>query len=117
MKDLADNITTDLFPVKKSRGRPATATAQTNADRQRAYRQRKKFNMASNEYQVLRVPMLDSNLFALERLARYYGVSTADVVAKLIKDKEAAVVANFSYTSPEYDAYYRLDDDSTSYLD
>ena len=41
MKDLADSSTIDLFP-KKSRGRPVTGAAQSNAERQRAYRQRAK---------------------------------------------------------------------------
>ncbi|MFU8788749.1 MAG: hypothetical protein ACNA7G_06950 [Methylobacter sp.] len=43
-------------------------------------------------------------------------LSVAEMVSKLIKDKEVAIVANLAYTSPEYDAYYRLDD-ATSYLD
>ncbi len=42
MKDQADKQTTDMFQAKRGRGRPVTGQAQTNADRQRAYRQRVK---------------------------------------------------------------------------
>jgi hypothetical protein len=43
MKDLNDRTTVDLFaPAKRRRGRPHTGQAMTNAERQKAYRQRLK---------------------------------------------------------------------------
>jgi hypothetical protein len=43
MQDPHDSRTVDAFPetLKRGRGRPKTGTARTNAERQRAYRQRK----------------------------------------------------------------------------
>jgi hypothetical protein len=41
MKDQTDSRTVDMFPAKRGRGRPKSGHAQSNADRQRAYRQRK----------------------------------------------------------------------------
>ena len=38
MKDDSDNVTTDLFGNKRTRGRPKTGTAKTGAERQAAYR-------------------------------------------------------------------------------
>lgn len=43
MKDQNDRTTVDLFePTKRRRGRPVTGQAMTNAERQKAYRQRLK---------------------------------------------------------------------------
>lgn len=46
MIDTADHQTLDLFPVKRSRGRPVTGKAQSDAERARAYRLRKKQNQS-----------------------------------------------------------------------
>jgi hypothetical protein len=52
MKDKADRQTADIFEaVKRRRGRPFTGQAVTNADRQRAYRQRIKKGQAVTKNQ------------------------------------------------------------------
>jgi hypothetical protein len=57
MKDALDTQTTDLFPsAKRGRGRPVTGAAQSNADRQRAYRQRLKSG------QVVKLPTVTEML-------------------------------------------------------
>lgn len=38
MKDVNDNQTADLLPIKRPRGRPRTGTAMTQAERQANYR-------------------------------------------------------------------------------
>ncbi len=38
MKDVNDNQTADLLPIKRPRGRPRTGTALTGAERQAKYR-------------------------------------------------------------------------------
>ncbi len=38
MKDVNDNQTADLLPLKRPRGRPRTGTAMTQAERQAKYR-------------------------------------------------------------------------------
>ncbi len=38
MKDTTDNTTTDMFGVKRPRGRPKTGSALSGAERQAAYR-------------------------------------------------------------------------------
>ena len=38
MKDVNDNQTADLLPIKRPRGRPATGKAMTQAERQAKYR-------------------------------------------------------------------------------
>lgn len=40
MKDDTDNTTTDMFGVKRGRGRPKTGTAKSGAERQAAYREK-----------------------------------------------------------------------------
>lgn len=42
MKDTNDKVTLDMYQEQKRLGRPVTGKAQSNADRQRAYRQRVK---------------------------------------------------------------------------
>lgn len=106
MKDLADNTTTDLFPVKKTRGRPATGIAQTNADRQRAYRARKSQQWRQDLYSVNLTLESDAN-FALARLAKHYGVSVSAVVAKLVKDADDSLISTMAYDSDEYEEYFK----------
>jgi chromosome segregation ATPase len=57
MKDQADRQTTDIFEsAKRGRGRPVTGQAMTNADRQKAYRQRLKSG------QVIKLPTVTEML-------------------------------------------------------
>ncbi len=41
MKDVNDNQTADLLPLKRPRGRPSTGKAMTQAERQAKYRSKK----------------------------------------------------------------------------
>ena len=51
MKDAHDNLTSDLLPVQRPRGRPRTGKAKTQAERQAAYRAR-----VQAEYLTVRLP-------------------------------------------------------------
>ena len=44
MKDVNDNQTADLLPLKRPRGRPRTGTAMTQAERQAKYRAKRAEN-------------------------------------------------------------------------
>ncbi|MDP2100643.1 MAG: hypothetical protein Q8S52_02565 [Methylobacter sp.] len=106
MKGLADNITTDLFPVKKSRGRPVTGVAKTSAERQREYRARKSQQWRQDLHAVNLTLPVDANC-ALKRLAKHHGVSFSDIVAKLVKDADDLLISTMTYDSPEYDDYFK----------
>lgn len=41
-KQMGDNLTAEMFEVRRGRGRPSTGCAMTAAERQAAYRDRKK---------------------------------------------------------------------------
>jgi uncharacterized coiled-coil protein SlyX len=74
MKDQADIQTIDLFQPKRGRGRPVTGTAQTSADRQRAYRLRKKERpVVAFSQDTMTAGMLDKALDDIEQWReRYY---------------------------------------------
>lgn len=63
MQDSTDKQTVDLFQHEiRVRGRPVTGQAQTNADRQRAYRLRKK-----EQHKIVSSLRADSSLYVPRR--------------------------------------------------
>ncbi len=107
MKDSNDTSTIDIeTQVKRGRGRPATGTAQTNADRQRAYRARKSQQWRDDLHSINLTLESDAN-FALDRLAKYHGVSVSAVVAKLAKDAQDSLLSTMKYDSEEYEDYFK----------
>jgi hypothetical protein len=58
MKDANDKTTVDFFAQKRSRGRPVTGQAKSDAERARAYRKRKKQLQSSSQSEELRASLL-----------------------------------------------------------
>lgn len=116
MIDTADTQTVDLFPQtpKKTRGRPATGQAMTNAERQARYRSRQQMGIAPKSDS----PRSKSNLnvwvdsyahFNLDRLAAIQGIKPAALLEKLIHDAHMAYSKSLEIDSPEWLAYYGKD--------
>ena len=58
MKDVNDNQTADLLPIKRPRGRPRTGTAMTQAERQAKYRAKQAENTITVTFNREDVPAL-----------------------------------------------------------
>jgi hypothetical protein len=86
MKDANDKTTVDIFSPKRSRGRPVTGQAKSDADRAREYRLRKKQVQTSSQSVELK---------ASELLARY--LTELGEYASVMPSEEwvAAVRAHF----------------------
>ena len=81
MKDVNDNQTQDLLPIKRPRGRPRTGNAKTPAEKQAAYRQRLALNTVTvtfnrDDLPALKLllanpnPALDVDQGTLDRIAQ-----------------------------------------------
>ena len=79
--------------------------AQTNAQRQAAYREKR---LKSGENLSLRLNyMIDLHAKnALERLASCYCVTQQEMIEKLITDAEQSLLNNMDVSSDEYMKYY-----------
>lgn len=58
MKDVNDNQTQDLLPIKRPRGRPRTGNAKTPAEKQAAYRQRLAENTVTVTFNRADIPAI-----------------------------------------------------------
>ncbi|MGN5543069.1 hypothetical protein [Aeromonas sp. Lyrl_2] len=58
MKDVNDNQTQDLLPIKRPRGRPRTGNAKTPAEKQAAYRQRLAMNTVTVTFNRVDIPAI-----------------------------------------------------------
>ena len=91
MKDLADTVTTELFPIKKNRGRPTTGKAKTAAERQSAYRKNKlkASKRTPNGQKNLNVWIDAGCKCDLDKLARHYEISSSEMIERLVADAHA----------------------------
>lgn len=89
MINSSDKATTDLFPVKKSRGRPATGKAKTAAERQAAYRIRK------NDYEDkknLNIWINSGSMLELKRIAKHMNIEPAELIEKLLSKEHNKII-------------------------
>lgn len=110
MKDPADKSTTELFPeTKKSRGRPSTGNAKSNAERQAAYREKKQKKAKGNPYGQKNLnTWVDAEYkWNLEMLARHYEISPAKMIERLVKEAHDKQVKTMKYGSDEFNHYFR----------
>lgn len=107
MKDPTDASTIELFPVVKKAGRPSTGIAKTSAQRQRAYRNKKKQTGGELDlgHKNLNCWVDRPAQVALERLSRKYGKTAAEMIEQLIKDADKTVKSSMNRNSDEYDQY------------
>ncbi len=82
MKDVNDNQTADLLPLKRPRGRPATGKAMTQAERQAKYRAK----VAQNNVTVT------LNRGLLERLDAHMQALRDGSSAQILTPEEAGFV-------------------------
>lgn len=80
MKDAHDNVTAELVPVKRGRGRPKTGTAMTGAERLAKYRQ-------SHGLVKLTVDLPAELVEGLNEYLRFKDTTKNEVFAKLIKSQ------------------------------
>lgn len=89
MKDANDVKTGELLPVKRGRGRPRTGEAKTNAERQKTYRARRKWNFDNISLRVTlntdEQKTLSMALIAIEAKEREFDDERADKTKALYK--------------------------------
>ncbi len=79
-------------------------SAQSNAERQAAYRQRHLHDVDGQGERINMVVTVQAKA-QLERLARYYGVTQREVLARVLAEAERKVVDEFSRADEK--VYYR----------
>ncbi|MEA9424333.1 hypothetical protein VCX83_21105 [Aeromonas caviae] len=62
MKDTKDQVTGDMFGIKRGRGRPKTGSAKTGAERQAAYRAKQQDNNVTVTINLALVEGLDAQM-------------------------------------------------------
>ena len=82
-------------------------SAQSNAERQTAYRQRHLHDVEGQGERINMVVTVQAKA-QLERLARHYGVTQREILARVLADTERKVVDGLS--RGEERAYYRTDE-------
>ena len=65
MKDTKDQVTGDMFGIKRGRGRPKTGSAKTGAERQAAYRAKQQDNNVTVTINLALVEGLDAQMQAI----------------------------------------------------
>jgi hypothetical protein len=104
MIDSNDCATIDLFPVKRSRGRPATGSAKSSAQRQADYRARKLCS-ADLGCSYLQMWVDTRAKLALDRLAFHDGISAQRVLERLIIEADDKILSNLDMDSPAWHNY------------
>lgn len=79
-------------------------TAQSNAERQAAYRQRHLHDVDGQGERINMVVTVRAKA-QLERLARYYGVTQRDLLARVLSETEQKVIEGLSRADEK--AYYQ----------
>jgi hypothetical protein len=102
MIDSSDTQTTELFPVKKPRGRPSTGNALTAAQRSSNYRDRKR--SSGDQVSITRWISLEA-LCRLERIARYQGITESQLIEQLLAAEQERITD--SLNDEEFDAYFK----------
>ncbi len=86
--------------------------ALTNAERQKAYRQRRKFEGPDNNGErQLNTWISTGASLALKRLAKIYGITEKAMIQKLILEADRATVNSLELDSLEYNRYYNQRED------
>lgn len=84
--------------------------ALTNAERQKAYRQRRKFEGPDNNGErQLNTWISTKASVALKRLAKSYVVTERALIEKLILEADQTIADGLEFESPEYNRYYGND--------
>lgn len=114
MIDTADTQTVDLFPQtpKKTRGRPATGQAKSNAQRQADYRRKKRHEGGAFGKSNLNLWISSDAKAMLDRIARHKNRTPDQVLAMLLKAEEQHIIKDMPYISDEYNHYFRDFDNS-----
>lgn len=82
-------------------------TAKTNAERQAAYRKsRATAGENGDGERRLNTFISTKASFALDRLARSYGVTKRDLLEKMLIEADNKIVSDLDLDSPEWDKYY-----------
>jgi hypothetical protein len=84
MKQPEDNKTLDLVGnLPKRRGRPASGSALSNADRQRKYREK----LAAEGRQVISLDLPVECVEALRKHVQFKDMTLGDAVEKIVRDR------------------------------
>ncbi len=102
MKDLADTATTELFPIKKARGRPATGKAKTAAERQEAYRIRKS---DIDNKKNLNIWINSEAMIQLKMIARHYQIEPAALIKNLVLKENNKIIKALN-TDEKWNKYF-----------
>lgn len=97
---------TPELPGLVKRGRPATGKAKTTAERQAAYRARKRWSAGRVDSEVRLNTMIAFRASSsLERLAFHYGVTKKEALERLLLEADEAVAKSFGFDSARRSHY------------
>lgn len=83
-------------------------TAQTNAERQAAYRYRRRLANDGQGDRRLNTWISTEAHLALDRLARHYGVTQREIIERLANQADRVVVDRLELDSAEWNTYFSV---------
>jgi hypothetical protein len=107
MKDSVDKQTLDLFGTPKKRGRPSTGKATSNADRQAAYRRRKRTAPLDVCKENLNLWINYQAKHALERLAKSHGKTQSEFLSELVLSAQEQYLRGIDIDTTEWEHYFK----------